>query len=87
MRLGISPAFAQLAYRIGDSSTNIISPLMTYFAVIITFAQKYDEDAGIGTLISSMIPYSIAFLVSWTALLGVWYVIGLPIGPGAFIGM
>lgn len=81
MFMGITPEFAQLAYRVGDSSTNIISPLMTYFAVIITFAQKYDENTGVGTLIASMLPYSLAFLVSWTALLGVWYALKLPIGP------
>lgn len=85
MLVGISPAFTQLAYRIGDSTTNIISPLMTYFAVIVTFAQKYDEDTGIGTLISSMLPYSIAFLISWTVLMILWYFTGLPIGPGAFM--
>jgi aminobenzoyl-glutamate transport protein len=82
---GITPEFTQLAYRIGDSSTNIISPLMSYFAVIVVFAQKYDEDTGIGTLISSMVPYSIVFLLGWTALLMVWYFLGLPIGPGAFM--
>lgn len=80
MLLGISPDFTQLAYRIGDSTTNIISPLMTYFAVIVTFAQRYDEDTGIGTLISSMLPYSISFLVSWTLLMIIWHYLGLPIG-------
>lgn len=85
VRLGFSPEFTQLAYRIGDSSTNIITPLMSYFAVIVTFAQKYDEDTGIGTLISSMLPYSIVFLLGWTILMIIWYVLGLPIGPGAFI--
>lgn len=85
MIAGITPEFTQLAYRIGDSSTNIISPLMTYFAVIITFAQKYDEDAGMGTLISTMLPYSLAFLSSWTLMLILWYFTGLPIGPGAFM--
>lgn len=80
MLLGISPDFTQLAYRIGDSTTNIISPLMTYFAVIVTFAQKYDEDTGIGTLISSMLPYSISFLISWTILMIIWHYAGLPIG-------
>ncbi len=83
--VGITPEFTQLAYRIGDSTTNIISPLMSYFAVIVVFAQKYDEESGIGTLISSMVPYSIVFLVGWTALLMVWYFTGLPIGPGAFM--
>lgn len=88
MKVGYSPEFTQLAYRIGDSTTNIISPLMSYFAVVIAFANKYDEDIGIGTLISTMLPYSMIFLLSWTALLIVWYFIpGLPIGPGVFIRM
>ncbi len=85
MELGITPEFTQLAYRIGDSTTNIISPLMSYFAVIVVFAQKYDKDTGIGTLISSMLPYSIVFLLGWTIMLIVWYMTGLPIGPGAFM--
>lgn len=85
MKLGITPEFTQLAYRIGDSTTNIISPLMSYFAVIVTFAQKYDEDTGIGTLISSMLPYSLVFLVGWTVMLIIWSLLGLPIGPGAFM--
>ncbi len=85
LRLGITPEFTQLAYRIGDSTTNIISPLMSYFAVIVTFAQKYDEDTGIGTLISSMLPYSIVFLLGWTLMLIIWYMTGLPIGPDAFM--
>lgn len=88
MKIGYSPEFTQLAYRIGDSTTNIITPLMSYFAVIIAFANKYDEDIGIGTLISTMLPYSIMLLISWTALLIVWYFIpGLPIGPGVLIRM
>jgi len=86
-KLGFTPEFTQLAYRIGDSTTNIISPLMSYFAIIVVFAQKYDEDSGIGTLISTMVPYSIVFLIGWTILLGIWYVTGLPIGPDAFINI
>ncbi len=85
MILGYSPAFTQLVYRIGDSVTNIITPLMSYFAVIVAFAERYDERAGIGTLISTMLPYSLAFLVGWTLLMVVWYLLGLPIGPGASI--
>lgn len=85
MKLGIRPEFTQLAYRIGDSTTNIISPLMAYFAVIVTFAQQYDEDTGIGTLISSMLPYTIVFLIGWTALMIIWYFTGAPIGPDAFM--
>ncbi|MTI69645.1 MAG: AbgT family transporter [Firmicutes bacterium] len=86
-KLGFTPEFTQLAYRLGDSTTNIISPLMSYFAVIVVFAQKYDEDSGIGTLISTMVPYSIVFLLGWTILLAVWYFLGAPIGPDAFIKM
>lgn len=84
-QLGFTPEFTQLAYRIGDSTTNIISPLMSYFAVIVVFAQKYDKDTGIGTLISTMVPYSLVFLLGWTVLLIVWYFTGAPIGPEAFI--
>lgn len=83
MQLGYSPEFTQVAYRIGDSTTNIISPLMSYFAVIVAFAQKYDKETGIGTLISTMVPYSIVFLLGWTIMLVIWSVFGLPIGPGA----
>jgi aminobenzoyl-glutamate transport protein len=87
MALGFSPEFTQVAYRIGDSSTNIISPLMSYFAVIVAFAEKYDKKMGIGTIISTMLPYSLAFLLFWTVLMIVWYVAGWPIGPDAFIFM
>ncbi|OWZ83665.1 AbgT family transporter [Natranaerobius trueperi] len=85
MYLGYSPEFTQMAYRIGDSVTNIISPLMPYFAVIIAFAKKYDPKVGIGTLISTMLPYSVAFLIAWTLMLVVWFVLGLPIGPGGTV--
>ena len=64
MQLGYSPELTQMAYRIADSSTNIISPLMTYFAIIIAFAQKYDKKIGIGTLVSTMLPYSICSSLS-----------------------
>ncbi len=87
MELGNSPELIQMAYRIGDSSTNIISPLMTYFALIVAFAEVYDEDMGIGTLISTMVPYSIAFLISWSVLLIIWFALGLPLGPGAGLFM
>lgn len=82
MLLGYSPELCQLAYRIGDSSTNIITPMMTYFAVIITFAQRYDKKAGIGTITATMIPYSVAFLVCWTLFFAAWILLGLPIGVG-----
>lgn len=80
MELGISPEFTQLAYRIGDSTTNIISPLMSYFAMIIVYIQKYDKKASFGTLMSTMIPYSLAFLLCWSVLLVIWMFTGLDIG-------
>ena len=81
MILGYSPELCQLAYRVGDSCTNIITPMMTYYAVIIIFAQRYDKKAGIGTITATMLPYSVCFLVCWTILLIIWLSIGLPIGP------
>jgi aminobenzoyl-glutamate transport protein len=83
-QLGIDPEWAQVAYRIGDSATNIISPLMPYFAIVIIFAHKYDKrgekPTGIGTLISMMLPYSIAFFIGWVVLLTIWYTFQLPVG-------
>ena len=83
MLLGYSPELVQGAYRVGDSVTNIISPMMSYFALIIAYIHKYDEKAGIGTLIATMLPYTISFFIVWTALFIVWFVLGLPLGPGA----
>ena len=80
MILGYSPELCQLAYRIGDSCTNIITPMMTYYAVIIMFAQRYDKKAGIGTITATMLPYSISFLICWTIFMIIWLTIGLPIG-------
>ncbi|WP_311487248.1 AbgT family transporter [uncultured Anaerococcus sp.] len=82
MNMGLSPELSQMAYRIADSSTNIISPLMNYFAMIVIFMQKYDKDRGLGTLISTMLPYSIAFLIFWTLLLVGWMIFKIPLGPG-----
>lgn len=83
MFLGYSPELSQVVFRIGDSVTNIISPMMSFFALIIAFIQKYDPKAGIGTIISTMLPYSIAFFILWTILLIIWVLLGLPLGPGA----
>lgn len=80
MQLGYTPELCQLAYRIGDSSTNIITPMMTYFAVILTFAQRYDKKASIGTITATMLPYSLVFLVGWTLMLIIWLALGIPIG-------
>lgn len=83
MLLGYSPEFTQSAYRIGDSVTNIISPMMSYFALIVAFIQRYDKKAGIGTVISTMLPYSVAFLFGWLILFSIWITFDLPIGPGS----
>lgn len=83
MILGYSPELTQIAYRIGDSVTNIISPMMSYFALIIAFLQRYEPKAGIGTVISVMLPYSVVFAIGWSLLFVVWLALGLPIGPGA----
>lgn len=83
MLLGYSPEFTQVAYRVGDSVTNIISPMMSYFALIIAFIQKYEEKSGIGTLIATMLPYTITFFLIWVVLLVIWILLGIPVGPGA----
>lgn len=83
MLLGYSPELTQMAYRIGDSCTNLITPLMSYFAMIVVSAQRYDKTMGIGTLVAMMMPYSICFLIGWSLLLGIWMLLGLPLGPGA----
>ena len=85
MIMGYSPELSQVVYRIGDSVTNVVSPMMSFFALIIAFVQKYDPKAGIGTIIATMVPYSIAFLVIWIILLVAWLLLGLPLGPDAGI--
>ncbi|MCX7828169.1 MAG: AbgT family transporter [Thermanaerothrix sp.] len=85
--VGFSPALTQIAYRIGDSSTNIISPLSYYIPVVIGLLEQYraesDQPIGIGTVISLELPYSIAFLICFSVQLIVWYFLRLPLGPGA----
>lgn len=83
MRLGLSPELTQAAYRIGDSSTNIIAPLMPFFVLTVAFFQKYDKKSGIGTVVSTMLPYSVCFLIGWIILFSIWYIFKLPLGPGA----
>ena len=80
MLLGYSPELCQLAYRIGDSCTNVITPMMTYYAVILSYAQRYDRKAGIGTITATMLPYALVFLIFWTLMLLLWLTAGLPIG-------
>ncbi len=83
MLLGFSPELSQAVFRVGDSVTNIISPMMSFFALIIVYFEKYDKKAGIGTLISTMLPYSVFFFVFWSILLIGWVLLGIPLGPAA----
>ncbi len=84
MLLGYSPELIQAAYRIGDSSTNIITPMMSYFGLILAVAERYQPRVGMGTIIAMMLPYSVVFLIAWTVVLLVWvFALGLPVGPDA----
>jgi aminobenzoyl-glutamate transport protein len=80
MGLGISPDLAQAAYRVGDSSTNIITPLMPYFPLVVVYCQRYVKSTGIGTVTAMMLPFSVSFLVIWTAFLLLYWMIGIPLG-------
>ena len=80
MTLGISPDLTQAAYRVGDSSTNIITPLMPYFPLVVVYCQRYVKSTGIGTLAAMMLPYSLAFLAAWSAFLLIYWGIGIPLG-------
>jgi p-aminobenzoyl-glutamate transporter AbgT len=80
MQLTISPDLTQAAYRVGDSISNIITPLMPYFPLVVVFAQRYVKKTGIGTLVSAMLPYSATFFVLWTIFLLLYWYIGIPLG-------
>lgn len=83
MTLGISPDLTQAAYRVGDSSTNIITPLMPYFPLVVVYCQRYVKSTGIGTLTAMMLPYSITFLAVWTVFLIAYFMLGFPLGLGS----
>ena len=85
MLMNLDPAVTQAAYRIGDSITNPISPLFSYFPLILGFARRYEKNIGIGTIIANMIPFSMAFTVVWILQLIFWVVFNLPLGPGGHI--
>jgi aminobenzoyl-glutamate transport protein len=86
MTLGLSPELTQAAYRVGDSSTNIITPLMPYFPLVVVFGQRYVKSTGIGTLVSMMLPFSITFLIGWTIFLLIYWMTGIPLGIQATYG-
>ena len=85
MLLGYSPELSQAVYRVGDSVTNIISPMMSFFALIIVYFEKYNKNSGMGTIISTMLPYSIGFFIIWLTFLIVWILLGIPLGPGSVL--
>ena len=82
MLLGISPEMTTAAYRMGDSVTNIATPLMSYFPLILTFAQRWDPRFGLGSLMATMLPYAGSFLVAGLIMVGAWVALDLPLGPG-----
>ncbi|MCR6644140.1 MAG: AbgT family transporter [Terricaulis sp.] len=85
MLLNVSPEMTTAAYRVGDGATNIITPLMVYFPLILTFAQRWNKDFGLGSLTATMIPYSIWILITGIALTFAWVYLDLPLGPGAVV--
>ena len=81
MLLDIPPEQTQMAYRIGDSTTNIITPLMPYFGIVLAYARRYQAQLGLGHIIAMMLPYSVALLLSWSGLIALWLLLDLPLGP------
>ena len=82
IRLDVAPQTMLAAYRIGDSPVNTLTPLMVYLPFIVTIAQRYRKNSGIGTIISLMLPYAAIMAVAWTLLFVIWYLLGIPLGPG-----
>jgi aminobenzoyl-glutamate transport protein len=83
LRLGVAPQTVLAAYRVGDSPMNVVTPLMAYFPLIVVFTRRYRKDAGIGTVVSLMLPYVVVLTVLWTAFFIAWYALGIPLGPGS----
>jgi aminobenzoyl-glutamate transport protein len=83
IRLGVAPQTVLASYRVGDSPANVITPLMAYFPLIVVFTQRYKKDAGIGTVVSLMLPYVVVLSIAWTLFFVAWYALGIPLGPGS----
>jgi aminobenzoyl-glutamate transport protein len=83
LRLGVEPQTVLAAYRVADSPINVVNPIMAYFPLIVVFAKRYDRTSGIGTVIAMMLPYFVALTLVWTLFFVVWYLLGIPLGPGA----
>ena len=87
IRLDIAPQTVLAAYRVGDSPTNVITPLMVYLPFIVLLMQRYKKSAGVGTVVSMMLPYTVVLAVVWTVFFLLWFVLGIPLGPGAPVGV
>jgi aminobenzoyl-glutamate transport protein len=83
IRLGVAPQTVLAAYRVGDSPANVVTPLMAYFPLVVVFTQRYKKDAGIGTVVSLMLPYVVILTIGWILFFVAWYLIGIPLGPGS----
>ena len=81
MKLNVAPEVVLAAYRVADSPPNVITPLMPYFGLIVVFAQRYQKEAGVGTVVAMMLPYYVGVFVVWILLLVAWFLLGLPLGP------
>jgi aminobenzoyl-glutamate transport protein len=81
MKLGVEPDVVLAAYRVSDAPPNVINPLLPYFALVVVFARKYDKEAGVGTIVAMMLPYTVVTFVTWVILFFAWYMLGLPFGP------
>src|SRR6185312_1434961 len=81
LRLGIAPEVVLAAYRVSDSPPNVINPLLPHFALVVGFAQRWQKDAGVGTVVAMMLPYSVATFIAWTILFFAWFLLGIPFGP------
>ena len=82
IRLGVPAQTVFAAYRVGDSPINTLTPLMVYFPVIVIFAQRYQKNAGVGSLVALMLPVAMIVLVAWLIFFILWFVLGIPLGPG-----
>jgi aminobenzoyl-glutamate transport protein len=83
LRLDVAPQTVLAAYRVADSPINIVTPIMAYFPLIVVFAARYDRRSGIGTVIALMLPYFVGLTIVWTLFFALWYLLGIPLGPGA----
>jgi len=85
LRLDVAPQTVLAAFRVGDSPSNVITPLMAYFPLIVIFAQRYRKEAGIGTVVAMMLPYVVVLMIVWTLFFVAWYLLGIPLGPGSSV--